>query len=299
MVKRAESKPLNEIQSLMGSFVLNSLNNKQRSQKKLSDGSSAVVLAKSIIAPNKKLTSFQRLEIYNRQYWFRIIDCFYDDFPGLKILLGNNKFYKLSIEYLKTHPSRSYTLRNLGIHLVEFLDKNPKLLGTKFKICLDMARFEWAQIEAFDNERLEPITIDTVAKSSPDNLTLKLQPYIILLELDYALDDFMISLKKERNEGRSEAGSDGLKESDDNSKVNKPKKQKTYIAVHRFNNMVYYKKLCNVSFLLLSNIAAGATLHKACEETLQMLNSKKDVKKLAAEVEGWFKSWVELGWFCI
>ena len=29
-------------------------------------------VAEAIIKPNDRLTSFERLEIYNRQYWFRI-----------------------------------------------------------------------------------------------------------------------------------------------------------------------------------------------------------------------------------
>ena len=37
-------------------------------------------VADTFIKPNDRLTSFERLEIYNRQYWFRLIDCFYDRF---------------------------------------------------------------------------------------------------------------------------------------------------------------------------------------------------------------------------
>jgi hypothetical protein len=34
------------------------------------------------IKPNNRLTSLERLEIYSRSYWFRILDSLYDDFPG-------------------------------------------------------------------------------------------------------------------------------------------------------------------------------------------------------------------------
>ncbi|MGC3989032.1 MAG: putative DNA-binding domain-containing protein [Chthoniobacteraceae bacterium] len=44
--------------------------------------------AAAIITPNDRLTAFERLEIYNRQYWFRLLDCLYDDFPGLRAVLG-------------------------------------------------------------------------------------------------------------------------------------------------------------------------------------------------------------------
>ena len=31
--------------------------------------------ASEFIKPNDRLSSFERLEIYNRQYWFRLLDC--------------------------------------------------------------------------------------------------------------------------------------------------------------------------------------------------------------------------------
>ncbi len=39
------------------------------------DGRSMRAVASQIIKPNDRLTSFERLEIYNRQYWFRVLVC--------------------------------------------------------------------------------------------------------------------------------------------------------------------------------------------------------------------------------
>ena len=35
-----------------------------------------------------RFTSFERLEIYNRQYWFRVIAAVAEDFPALSAVLG-------------------------------------------------------------------------------------------------------------------------------------------------------------------------------------------------------------------
>ena len=66
------------------------------------------------IKPNDRLTSFERLEIYNRQYWYRIFSCFAEDFPGLRAVLGDRKFERLARAYLARYPSESFCLRNLG-----------------------------------------------------------------------------------------------------------------------------------------------------------------------------------------
>src|SRR3984957_7028104 len=103
------------------------------------------------IKPNNRLTSLERLEIYGRSYWFRIIDSLYDDFPGLRAVLGERAFRRLSRAYLADCPSRSFTLRDLGSRLVEWLERNPRYAGNRHALALDMVRLEWADIEAIDS----------------------------------------------------------------------------------------------------------------------------------------------------
>ena len=59
-----------------------------------------------------------------------------------------------------------------------------------------MVRFEWAQVVAFDDEAKPAITPDDVLDARPDKLRLGLQPYLSLLELNYAVDEFLIAVKK-------------------------------------------------------------------------------------------------------
>ena len=83
-------------------------------QRRWTDGRSMHDLAAEFIKPNDRLSSFERLEIYNRQYWFRVLDCLWDDYPGLRAIVGEQKFMKLITAYLARYPSDSYTLRDLG-----------------------------------------------------------------------------------------------------------------------------------------------------------------------------------------
>ncbi len=83
-------------------------------QSKWVDGKSARKAASTFIKPNDRLSSFERLEIYNKQYWFRLLDCLYEDFPGLRTLTGEKRFHDMSVAYLTKYPSNSYSLRDLG-----------------------------------------------------------------------------------------------------------------------------------------------------------------------------------------
>ncbi len=48
------------------------------------DGRAMTAVAESFIAPNSRLSAFERLEIYNRQYWFRVLGALAKIFPGLR-----------------------------------------------------------------------------------------------------------------------------------------------------------------------------------------------------------------------
>src|SRR5258707_10042659 len=102
---------LRELQRVMAATLFRPLTPQWGMQKRWTDGSRMHDMAAEFIKPNDRLRSFERLEIYNRQYWFRVLDCLYDDYPGLRAILGERKFMKLATAYLARYPSDSYTLR--------------------------------------------------------------------------------------------------------------------------------------------------------------------------------------------
>jgi hypothetical protein len=258
-----------------------------------SDGRPMRKVAGEFIKPNDRLTSCERLEIYNRQYWYRIKDCFYEDYPGLRALLGESRFERLACAYLTRHPSQSFTLRNLGRRLVEFLEAEPRWIAPLRHPALDMARLEWAHIEAFDNEAKAPLEVDSLLGVDPAQIRLRLQPHLTLLQLGYELDDFLIETKK--TAGLRGEASNALEphRKRAHSGRHRPLRPKTiFLAVHRHNNTVYYKRLQPGQFRLLSAFQAQATLAAACAQLAE--SGQSDLGK----VKSWFETWAALGWFC-
>ena len=70
-----------ELQRRMEEDVRRPLTADFEMRKTSDDGSSVGVIAASYISPNDRLSSFERLEIYNRQYWFRLISAVSEDYP--------------------------------------------------------------------------------------------------------------------------------------------------------------------------------------------------------------------------
>src|SRR5215831_7086406 len=112
---------LAELQRAMFDVIRQPLTPSEKMRAQTVDGRRIKEIADAIIKPNDRLTSFERLEIYNRVYWFRILSALAEDFPGLRAVIGERRFEKMSVAYLKDCPSESFTLRNLGSRLETWL----------------------------------------------------------------------------------------------------------------------------------------------------------------------------------
>jgi hypothetical protein len=292
--KRQSAREFLELQRLMAGSVMQPLSRDGGMRAKWRDGRPMKSVAAGFIKPNDRLTSFERLEIYNRQYWYRLKDCFYEDYPGLRAILGEQRFEKLAGAYLQRHPSHSFTLRNLGQKLVEFLEAEPRWIAPLQAPALDMARLEWAHIEAFDNEAVPPLQTDSLLGVDPSEIRLKLQPHLTVLRLRYELDEFLIRAKRGEEGLRAEASNAmELKRARQRSRAAQRLRPKTlYLAVHRHNDTVFYKRLEAGQFQLLSAFRAGATLADACED----LSKTREAD--FSQVQLWFQTWASLGWFC-
>jgi len=290
---RADSaKQLGELQALMAGAIMRSLAPGDRMQK------TSAPIANAIIKPNDRLTSFERLEIYNRQYWIRILSCFYDDYPGLRAVIGERKFDRLSRAYLTRHPSTCFTLRNLGSRLERFLRAEPKWVAPHERLALDMVRLEWAHIVAFDEGAKPIVHVDDLLGSDPSKVRLGLQPYITLLEVHYPVDDLLLAAKKGDDRLRAEASNAveiHLRRTV-RLDVRGLKPQRQYIAVHRMKCSVYYKTLTREQFQVLRALQRGATLEKACAVLLKRRGTA--AKESTADIQKWFAAWASFGWFC-
>ena len=102
--------------------------------------------------------------------------------------------------YLIDCPSQSFTLRNLGSRLVNWLQKHPTWAGSRQNLAVDMARLEWADIEAFDGLREPPLKPEDLAGVNPARLRLRLQPYVSLLALRYPVDDLLLEVRKDSDD---------------------------------------------------------------------------------------------------
>ncbi len=286
---------LAEIQRAMAAAVMQPLTADDAMQTVAAEGRPMREVAESFIAPNSRLTAFERLEIYNRQYWYRVLDSLAEDFVALRRILGSRAFHRLSVAYLSSHPSRSFTLRNLGVRLADWLLANPQCAGRRHALAVDVARIEWAFVEAFDNADYPPLTVEQIATLDAAS-RLALQPHVQLLALHYAADDLALNLHKQEKRQTSEAGVQQEEVELPKARLPKLRRRPTWVAAHRADNSVFYLRLRREEFLTLSAIRQGLSLVDALETGF--VGSRIPVTRRAAFVQEWFARWAELGWIC-
>jgi hypothetical protein len=291
-------KDLRAIQRAFATGIMRPLTPGSHMQPKWTDGKSTRKAVAGFIKPNDRLSSFDRLEIYNKQYWFRLLDSLYEDFPGLRAIIGDKRFHDLSVAYVMKYPSSSYSLRDLGNRLEKFLAKEPRWMAPHQKLARDIVRLEWAHIVAFDGEALPPLEIDALLDGGdPAKLRLAFQPYITFLACDYPVDNFIFAVRR-REEPQGEASNAVVERTPRKTakKVKLPKPEKIFLAVHRSQNSVWYKRLEPEAWLICSLLQKGLSLQTACERAFRR---RKADENFGATLQSWFAQWASFGWFCV
>jgi hypothetical protein len=284
------------IQRQMAAAVMTPLTPSERMRNVAPDGRSLRKVANRIIKPNDRLTSFERMEIYNRQYWFRVLSGFAEDFPGLRAVLGTRAFDKVAEAYLNDCPSKSFTMRNIGSQLEAWLRKHPKYAGPRQQLALDMVRLEWAEINAFDGKREAPLTAGDLAQANPAKLRLRLQPYVHLLDLRYAVDDLLLAVRKDAED--VSVASNAISERHKTKRIKaiaSTKPSRIFLAVHRMGEEVYFRRLEAEEYAILALLRDGKSVNAAIAEGLRTSTTPASERPLL--IQKWFQTWSTLGWF--
>jgi len=292
--------PLNleQLQRAVFDVVRQPLTEDERMREQTLDGRSTKEIAEAIVKPNDRLTSVERLEIYNRVYWFRLLSSLADDFPGLRAVIGQEKFDAVLHGYLTEMPSVSYTLRDLGSRLESWLRAHPEFIAGHERMALDMVRLEWADIEAFDAAEF-PILTQAELSGLGEDPVFHLQPYLQLLDLAYPVDELLLKVR-ETEEPETDISSNVVMMDHSDAAPRKqlplPKGKKVFLAVHRQENVVYFKRLKPEGFALLRALQQGQPLSQAIETSVNW--SGKKLERVMEQLHDWFANWSQLGWFC-
>ncbi|MET0791466.1 MAG: DNA-binding domain-containing protein, partial [Polyangiaceae bacterium] len=228
------------------------------------------------------LSPVERLEIYREQFWLRHTSSLVEDFPGVSGILGQTAWQRLIEGYLDIHPPTSFTLRDLGLRLPEYIASRHELEHQA--LCQDMARLERGYIEIFDAADALPITPEALAAVPEDSwqrARLVLHPALRLLQLDYPV----AALRRALIEAKSSGQMPTLPE---------PKAHCLVLFRDlRRDLQMFHEQLSAGAHALLAALAASVPLVAACERA--QAEVPEEAATIRDSVGPWFQSWAARG----
>ena len=218
---------------------------------------------------DERLGAVERLEVYARMYFFRLLDCLAGDFPAVHAVVGHERFHALVRDYLERHPSTSRSVRPLGRFLAEFLEGHP--LGAEHPHVADLARFEWALLEAFDACDAEPLAPEPLKSLPADRwpgLRLTLAPSLRIVEALAPVQEVWAAVKGGEAPPRVEP-------------------RRTVMRVWREELRVFHRVIGDVELAALRAIERGAGFAAACEAASAFTGEEEAALEVARLLERW------------
>lgn len=277
---------LENTQKWFAGIITNRLGKNNTIQKYSPHGSLIAEEASEYIVPSPTLRPHQRMQIYNQQFWWRMLNTLHANFPMTTRLFGTAAFNeKIAIPYLLDYPSNHWSLNVLGENMSKWITER---YGKADKqLVLNAAQLDWAFMASFIAAQNPAPNLSEIAKENPESLlstVLYLQPHITLFSWDYDLFTFRESLLRQGLEYWVEHRFPAL-----------PKGKKFYFSLYRnINNNMAWREIQKGEYLLLERFKAGSTIADACAflETQETSVYESAVENL----QKWIQEWTQAAW---
>ncbi|MCZ6463674.1 MAG: DNA-binding domain-containing protein [Proteobacteria bacterium] len=230
-----------------------------------------------LIEGDDRLSAPERLEVYATAYFVRIHDALAEDYAALAWSLGADPFHDLVTSYLAVRPPRHPSLRFAGEALPSFLADHAAAepFRHRWAWAPDLARLDWALVDAFDAPDATPAVREDFARVAPErwaDLHPVLDASVQLLDLAWPAHTLRGAF--ERNESPPEIAA-----------------APTPLCVWRSRERVRYRALDALEAEALAGTSRGASFGETCEQAAATVGEVEAPARAAA----WFGRWVEDG----
>jgi len=239
--------------------------------------------ASYFISSNHTLEPHQRIEIYHKQYWWRLINAMQKFFPLTLQFLGYKKFENVTVQYLLKYPPDNWSLTVLGRNFPLWIKENYRLPDVRLI-------FHAAEIDLYFYlssiaSNFLSISKEAVTEKNFLSKTIKLQPHIFLLKSFYnLLGEREVIIKN------------GVEISNDYLK--KCLKDNSYFIIFRNKkNNICWKGINKEEYFLLKLFKEGTSLLKSCD-WIKMQNSFSQ-EIMTKNFHIWIQSWIQLNWLTL
>ncbi len=180
---------LKSIQEWFASIITQRLSKNDTIQIHQSDGTSIIEESARYIVPNATLQPHQRMQIYNQQYWWRLLKTLHNNFPLMTRFFCYHAFNeRIGIPYLLKYPPNHWSLNFLGKRLPQWIAQHYE--GHERHFILNASHLDWAFMASMVAPQHPVPNLFQIAEKDPHHLISQifyLQPHIHLFTWEYHL----------------------------------------------------------------------------------------------------------------
>ena len=271
---------LAELQSLFQSAVLT--------------GDAEDVAILDVIAPPRDADRATMMGVYVNAYRFRLAEFLDEDYPALRVLLGDDDFEALVEAYIDANPSRLRNARWYTTRLPEFMQESENWSANA--LAIGLALFERALTDAYDAADAPALSIETLAEFSPQDwprLGFTFHPSLRLIEVAAGvLDAYAAATADEQDEEAARSA-----EEDEGALEDRPPdaSESETIAIWRADLDPAYRQLDPDEYLALNEALAGQSFGDICQLVAFQNEAQSATERLARFLVTWFSEGLVIG----
>lgn len=246
------------------------------------------------------LSGFERLNVYNRQYWFRLVSILQEEYPCAVHLLGLDAFNTWAVKYVHAHPPASPYLADLDAAFPAFVGRRLRAgHGVTAPRSLRGAAWRAAVREALAYDQALSRAMDAAdglpgggpaggrSPGAPDSAVLasstwRRAAYVTPLWLHWDFPAYRALCRADES----------LSERFPLARTGRAGRG---VCLHRHDGTVYEKPLSRAEFLVLDALAVPRTLDQVFR-TAARRATPRDLTAMERGVGSWFRAWTERGW---
>lgn len=246
--------------------------------------------APTYIAPSPTMQPAERIQIYNQQYWWRIVGALQDNFPLVTRLFGYYDFnQRIAVPFLTKYPPNHWSLSNLGDSLFQWVEEdyhegdkelvlNSVLMDSAFT-----ASFLAAQEPLID---FQSISTQEGMESLSSRL-LVLQPHVFFIKLPYDLFQFRMDFMLQSADYWVDNDFPVLEHFDE---------LKYYVLYRNALNQNEWIDISESEYILLRQFETGTTIDKICDFLAEAPQDSKLLIESSNELNVWIQRWIGKSW---
>jgi hypothetical protein len=273
-------KLLKNTQEWFASIITRPINIQNEMMRISPSGKPMEIEALEHILPSPTLKPHQRIELYNQQYWWRLLNTLHEIFPFLTRLFGYTDFNaKIAFPYMVKYPSNHWSLNEIGSRLPQWILE--EYHEPDQELCYRAALIDCAHNDSFFVPELPAVDTDLETLFSTP---LQLQPYLHLYQFPYDLFTFRKDLMEQEPEYWEE-----------NDFPELPKGKVYSFVLYRTKNLdMAWKEISSTEYALLGLFQKGGSIENGCE---WLEGEPKEIQEEAEKgLQKWFQEWSLRKW---